>query len=72
MAVLQLRCTAAIYKRDTYRRVGAGRFKMHYSTCQCERAAVADGRCKQHADRRRFWQDVDYFDYVERTPALRQ
>ncbi len=45
------RCQAAVYKRDTYRRTGRGSsgFEMHFKRCRCERRAVTDGLCKQHA-----------------------
>jgi len=44
------RCRAAVFKRDTYRRDGRSRsgFSMHYSKCQCSRAAKAGDLCTQH------------------------
>lgn len=44
------RCQIAVYKRDTYRRTGRGRFgfSMHYNKEQCARAAVENGVCRQH------------------------
>lgn len=50
------RCTALVYKRDTYRRTGRGKhgFEMHYNRCRCERKVAKDGRCWQHQDRDRY------------------
>lgn len=55
----QTRCTAVIYKRDTYRYTGRGEngFELHYVTKRCARRAVCDGRCRQHNDRVKF---MDY------------
>lgn len=53
------RCSAAIYKRDTYRYTGRSKsgFEMHYNRQQCSRKATKDGRCWQHPE------DAGFRDY---------
>ncbi len=52
-----LRCTACVYRRDTYRRTGRGAtgFTMHYTEGQCTRKAIIRmgerPRCRGHMDR---------------------
>lgn len=51
-AAERLRCTAVVYKRDTYRRTGRTKFgfEMHYIKAQCSRRATCGaGLCRQHA-----------------------
>jgi hypothetical protein len=64
---MRKRCAATVWKRDTYRRTGRGRsgYEMHYSRKQCSRVAVANGRCKQHADKTVFKSESAYIDYVD-------
>lgn len=67
MSERRQRCKAVVWKRDTYRRTGRGKsgFSMHYEQCQCQRAAVHAGRCKQHADKVRFSVETDWYQYVD-------
>jgi hypothetical protein len=64
------RCQAQIHKRDTYRRTGHGRtgFEMHYNKCQCSRAAVEDGRCKQHAHGKGYINYKHANEFMDETP----
>lgn len=59
-------CVAAVYKRDCYRRTrrGSSGFSMHYTKEQCSRRAVYDGRCWQHRDKNRYWQEADFYHTV--------
>lgn len=59
-------CVAAVYKADVPRRTGRGPtgFEMHYTKCQCKRAAIFDGRCWQHKDKERFRTEADYYRTV--------
>lgn len=43
------RCTAQIWKRDTYRRTGRGKggFEMHYSRQQCSRRALLSANWRE-------------------------
>jgi hypothetical protein len=45
-----MRCAAAVWKRDQYRRTGrgVGGFEMHYERCQCKRNAKDGKWCWQH------------------------
>lgn len=50
-------CQATIYKRDTYRRTGRGKygFEMHYTEQQCSRKPKYDGYCWQHRHKGANW-----------------
>lgn len=48
---MKTQCDAIVWRRDTYRYTGGtpSGFAMHYAKGQCERRAVEDGLCRQHA-----------------------
>lgn len=62
------RCQVTVWKRDTYRQTGRGKsgFEMHYSECQCERAAKFGNRCWQHKDKTIFRVESNYYKEVGR------
>ena len=45
-----LRCGAMVFRKDTFRYTGGKRrFAMHYARGRCDRRAVENGLCRQHA-----------------------
>lgn len=61
-AMVKPRCTAAIYKRDTYRYSGRGKsgFTMHYKCQQCTHAAKKNGFCGKHQINPLIWDRTLY------------